>query len=177
MSDKMSEYISDRISGGMPDTISDRMLEYMSDRLPDRMPPRMSGRMPDRMSDRIPESVCVSIYFWIYATVGTEAKYFVCYDHPGKDSNLRVSHQAWMMVACRTGGKWKLAWKTFVWCATFGVASCSGPPSVSFLGPKTAEQEDDHVSCYFLTTTYNEGTTHYTYYPLPTTTNYLRPTT
>ena len=193
ISDKMPEYISDRMSGGMPDTMS----EYMSDRLPDRIPHRMPGRMPDRMSDWIPEYISEHISGYNVPQWGShQVKSFVCYDHPGKDSNLRVSHQAWMMVACRTGGKWTLALKTFVWCAALGVANSSGLPSVSQSqrfdqahcksearvisceGPKQqSRRRTTWVATFWLPTTKVLPTTHYLlpttrYYKLSTTCNY-----
>ena len=55
MSDRMPEYMSDKVPGRMSEYImSDRMPEYI---MQDRLPECMSNRMPNRMSEYMSDSV------------------------------------------------------------------------------------------------------------------------
>jgi S-adenosylmethionine synthetase len=49
----MSEYISENMSGRMPENMSDKISENISDRMPEDMPNRMSDKMSDRMSENL----------------------------------------------------------------------------------------------------------------------------
>ena len=54
MSERVSEYMSDRTPDKTFSIMPNRMPEHMSDRAPDRLSEFMSGRMPEPMSDRMP---------------------------------------------------------------------------------------------------------------------------